>query len=642
MGRLAKLESSPREAPARPELSAAWPWALALIAAGLVVYSNSFWGPFLFDDASSITLNPTIRGLTPISNWFNSTRSLGLFTFALNYAAGGLEVRGYHVTNLAIHLAAGLALFGLISRTLLTMPLAERYGKLARPLAFSIALLWLVHPLQTQAVTYIAQRFESLMGLLFLLTVYCFVRGTGSKRPWAWYAASLLACAAGMRVKEVMIAAPLIVLWYDRAFLSRSWKDVFNHKGYYFGLLVITLLLMGPILQSVAAVVAPQLASTKPMDQPTAPVQFETAAWVKGMTPLDYLASQPGVILKYLRVAFYPTAQCFDYGLAVPTTASEVWLPALVILGLLAATAWSIWKCPAVGFLGGWFFLILAPSSSIMPVKDLAAEHRMYLPLAAVVVAVVIAGYELWQAAIRRQSAPQRKSTLLRWLGPIVMTIAVVALGWQTWLRNLDYQDILRLWQDTAEKAPLNARAHYSVAHELLEQGDFARAVDAANECIRLDPLYTDAYHVRGVAKAEQQDLGAAIENFTACIKTNPAYFKAFHDRGLAYQLQGQLDKAIADFHQLVKLVPVPRSYQARAAARALKGEHRQAIDDLNQALQANPALGAAYRKRAESLFELGDYSAAWADVKLCRSFGGTVSPEFLRKLTAASPEPNN
>jgi protein O-mannosyl-transferase len=546
------------------------------------------------------------------------------------------------VVNLSIHLAAGLVLFGLVSRTLVKWRLAARYEAVARPLAFSIAVLWLVHPLQTQSVTYIAQRFESLMGLFFLLTIYCFARAVDGKRAWLWYLASLVSCAAGMRVKEVMIVAPLLVMWYDRAFVSKTWRDMLQHKGYYAGLLVTTLLLMGPILRSVAAVVAPQLTSTTPIEHPNPPVQFETAAWVKGITPLDYLASQPGAILTYLRVAFYPPAQCFDYGVGVPTTASEIWLPALVILGLLAATVWSIWKYPAASFLGGWFFLILAPSSSIVPVKDLAVEHRMYLPLAAMLVVAVIAGYEFWQVALKQQSARQPASWTLKWLGPVVMTIAVVALGWQTWLRNIDYQSVLRLWQDTAGKAPQNARAHYSIAHELLEQGDLAHAVEAASRCVYFDPTYAEAYHVRGVAKAEQQDFAAAIENFSECVKQNPSYFKGYHDRGLAYQFQGDLDKAIADFDHLIKLAPVPRSYQARAAALAKRGDHRRAIDDLNQALQMNPASSETYRRRAESLYELGDYQAAWADVKLCRSFGGTVAPAFLELLDAGSPEPRD
>ena len=170
-------------------------------------------------------------------------------SLALNYAVSGCDVRGYHVTNLAIHLAAALLLFGIVRRTL---PRFRGCGggqqlarlQLATPLALAIALLWAVHPLQTESVTYIVQRAESLMGLFYLLTLYCFLRGAGSARAIFWYAGSVLACLLGMATKEVMVSAPLVVLLYDRTFLAGSFREAWRRRWAYYLALAATWLLL--------------------------------------------------------------------------------------------------------------------------------------------------------------------------------------------------------------------------------------------------------------------------------------------------------------------------------------------------------------------------------------------------------------
>jgi len=169
-----------------------------LVVAGAAAYSNSFGGPFILDDLRLIPDNPALRG--DVSPWhlaFSSnfrTRPVIALTVALNHALGGFNVVGYHVVNLIIHLLAAVVLFGVVRRTLRLPALAGRFGEASTGLALAIALLWMLHPLQTQSVTYIIQRCESLMGLFFLLTLYAVIRGTTSPRPWAWYGAAILSC----------------------------------------------------------------------------------------------------------------------------------------------------------------------------------------------------------------------------------------------------------------------------------------------------------------------------------------------------------------------------------------------------------------------------------------------------------------
>ena len=165
-------------------------------------------------------------------------------SLAINYALGGMATWGYHALNLAIHILAGLTLFGVVRRTLLQPSLLTRFGQAALSLALAVAVIWTIHPLQTEAVTYIAQRAESLMGLFYLLTVYCFIRGTESETPGIWYKLSVAACLLGMASKEVMISAPLMVLLYDRTFVGGSFRQAWERRRpLYMGLFGTWLLL---------------------------------------------------------------------------------------------------------------------------------------------------------------------------------------------------------------------------------------------------------------------------------------------------------------------------------------------------------------------------------------------------------------
>ena len=224
-------------------------WAIGvLVLLTLAAYSNSFSGVFVFDDLSSIAENPTIRQLWPIgqcpppcrlSHSLNQQihgRPLLNLSFAVNYALGGLAVVGYHALNLAVNLANALLLFGLLRRTFALPVLREKFGDHALALAFAIALLWAVHPLQSASVTYIVQRAESLVSLFYLLTLYCMVRGVESGKPAGWYAGAVLACLLGMSTKEVMVTAPVVVLLYDWMFLAGSLTEALRRRGLIGGL----------------------------------------------------------------------------------------------------------------------------------------------------------------------------------------------------------------------------------------------------------------------------------------------------------------------------------------------------------------------------------------------------------------------
>lgn len=256
---LSKLKKKDRVVPTQPSGSVSrWAVFLAgaiLVLAALAAYHNSFSGPFIWDDLLSITDNPTIRhfgsALSPPNDVGVGGRPIGNLTLALNYALGGTEVWGYHAFNLLIHTLAGLTLFGIVRRTLQRPVLNERFGTFALPLALAVAVIWTVHPLQTEAVTYITQRYESMMGLFYLLTLYCFVRSVESAAPAKWQILSVVACLLGVMSKEIIVTAPVMVLLYDRTFVAGSFLEAWRRRWrYYLGLASMWLLLV-PLLTGV-------------------------------------------------------------------------------------------------------------------------------------------------------------------------------------------------------------------------------------------------------------------------------------------------------------------------------------------------------------------------------------------------------
>ena len=386
---------------------------LILCAAGVLAYSNSLHAPFVFDDRFHIADNALVHQFWPWQILTHSSRPIVQLSLAWNYMLGGLDPWGYHVFNMVVHILAALVLYGVVGRTLSSSLLKAKFGRSAHWLAGLVAAIWLLHPIETQAVTYIVQRGESLMGLFYLLTLYCVIRHSESGRSrqadW-WKAAAVVSCLVGMACKGGMTTAPIVVLLYDRAFLSRSWSGLMRRKGLYLGLAATWL-------------VYPLVLANSPAEwKDTAGFGYTGVSW------LQYARTQPAVILHYLRLTVWPDSLCLDYAWPVARTAGEIVPQSLVILGLLSATIWAWRRSPAIGFLGVWFFLILAPSSSFIPIADLAFEHRMYLSSAAVITLGVVGLYLLGQ---RFSGAGNVKLRVFGWVAAslVVATMASLTIG---------------------------------------------------------------------------------------------------------------------------------------------------------------------------------------------------------------------
>ena len=305
----------------------------------LLAFSNSLGVKFVFDDEAGIVDNPMIRQVFPIGRFLNSSQPLTDFSLALNYAYGGLEAAGYHGVNLVIHVAAGLVLFGLIRRTFRLPGTPKSWRGRADAVALIASALWLVHPLQTESVTYLVQRSESMMGLFYLLALYGANRASDSPRRGAWYAFAVVACAAAMASKSVAVTAPVVIALYDRTFLFASWRATIKARWpLYTGLLATYLV-------PLALGVFHGLFFESPE---TATVGFG----FKGITPIEYLQTQPGVILHYFGLIIWPIGQCLDYAWPVALSVSEIVISAGVIGVLLLIALVEVCRDRVGGLLG--------------------------------------------------------------------------------------------------------------------------------------------------------------------------------------------------------------------------------------------------------------------------------------------------
>ena len=547
------------------------PW-LILLAAGLIIlaalgtYHNSFGGPFILDDTDSIPKNPTIRQLFSIKEVLSpptqgqavQNRPIVNFSLAIDYWFGGLEVTSYHVSNLIMHVLAGLALFGVVRRTLRLPIMPEVLRGPSTGLALVIALIWTVHPLQTNAVTYVIQRTELLVGLFYLLTLYCVIRGDSSTRSVFWYAAAVISCVLGMGSKEVMVLAPLLIFLYDRVFLCNCVKEVFRRRwALYVGLgatwgLIIALHIVNPYVSQRAL-----------------------------MGPLDYASRQFEAITTYLKLCFWPGPLILDYG---PGKTPSFWqaLPhAIFVIALLIATLVGVRYKPRIGFLGVWFFCLLAPSSSFVALNEWAAEKRMYLPLAAVVVAVVLGGYALLA----------RRARLGRVLGYILVGAVVVVFGLLTIDRNYDYVSEISIWDLTIHQVPDNHRAYANRGFAYSAQGDYDLAIRDYDKALELNPSYAYAYNNRGLAYGRTGKFDLAIRDFDQAVALHPELAEAHNNRGMAYKSKGSYNRAIRDFGIAIELNPrYAEAYYNQGLAYSSKGERDKAILEFERALQVAQA----------------------------------------------------
>lgn len=550
-----------------------------IVVVGLVLYANSFTIPFMFDDYFEISSNPMVKTIEPLLDYVTRSRGIPALTFALNYRWGGFDVWGFHLVNVLIHLANGVLVYALVLRTLRLPGLRQRYRDAAEVLAGLVALVFVVHPLQTMAASYIVQRAESIAVFFYLLTLLLFsVASTTADRTrrFTLYAAAAFAAVLGVVSKEIVATVPLAALLYRLCFLPAPPERSRGARLALAALLLLPLafgvLLARPYLFPAAQTLAP--------DVPRAWLYIPTAGFqLEGVSSWQYLLTQFGIILWYLRLYVLPTRQCFDYGwpLVESPWGADVLVPLAVLLAIVAVALACYRRYPLATFSLLWLFITLAPTSSIIPLRDAAFEQRMYLPIVGLSWLLVVGGFDLlgWLAARIGQHA-----TTLRRAGVAALAVWMTMLGAATIARNNVLSDPIALAADTIEKAPHNWRSHSSYGEALLTAGRGGEAMPALEEAIRLNPRAGSAR----VQLGQLYSQASRYEDAEAVLKPAAA---------------AQEESVAAAAH--VQLASI---WQAR-------GDFRMATWELQQALSLKPGWALAHRQLAQLYAKLGLWYAA-------------------------------
>jgi protein O-mannosyl-transferase len=572
-------------------LNRSLPGILLIILAGFLSYSNTFHVPFVLDDKLAIVDNQGIRGLKDIYGG-PPTRILAYFTFALNYHFGGLEVAGYHAVNLCIHLITALLVYWLVRLTFRTPFLrGSRFAPRAGLVALLAALLFVVHPVQTQAVTYIVQRIASLATMFFLLAVVLYVlarlksevqdsrnkgqatagKGEGAQEthdkregvrkgfgPGSWtsnlapvflLAGSVLAAVLAMKTKEISFTLPLAILLYELFFFQSAWQRRLLYLLPVMATLPIVPLTVLGIGESTGDIVSDIDGQLRPDDT--------------SIPRLHYLFTQFRVIGTYLRLLALPANQNLDYDYPVYTTffTPPVFLSFLLLASLMAVAIYlhrisrqSAARRPTPDFHNPaastqafdpalrlisfgilWFFLALSIESSLIPIDDVIFEHRLYLPSFGALAAFAV----LFLLGMERIRLLGIKLTI------VIAGIMVASLALATFQRNHVWGDDVRLWQDVVRKSPAKARPYNNLGVALTEAGRYREAIEILAVAIEVKPSHPHAYNNLGRAYILTDQTRAALPLLNRAILLDPNYVDAHINLAAALNIEGKFSEAI-------------------------------------------------------------------------------------------------
>ena len=376
---------------------------LAITILGTIIYSNTFNASWHFDDNTTIVENYNIRDLKK-TVLGGGSRWLGFITFALNYYFGKLDVFGYHLVNTCIHLISAILVYFLVLLSFKTPCLKDtKISHYTASLSLASGLLFVAHPIQTQAVTYIVQRFASLATLFYLLSLVFFIKARlhnlEGKRFYfiphlAWYLGSLVSAFLAMKTKEISITLPAIIMLYEFCFFSLSLRTLVRKLAYLIPFLlaffIIPLSRYGIGLFGISGGTFIGIAEVGDV---IGQATQETTA----ISRTDYLLTQFNVIVTYIRLLFFPVNQNLDYDYPLshtlfefPTFLSFLFLASIIIFGV-----WMFRRSQLISFGIFWFFTTISVESSIIPIRDVIFEHRVYLPSVGFVIFLTVAIYQM-------------------------------------------------------------------------------------------------------------------------------------------------------------------------------------------------------------------------------------------------------
>lgn len=574
--------------------------AFLVVLFGLLAYANSFSVPFQLDDEWAIEQNPLIRNLsfflhpslvaaTPLNAELRHqfyTRQVGFLSLAVNYALHGTTRAGYHAVNLLFHLASALLIAGIVRLLLQTPFCRQRGGSLSvelppeEYLPFCTALLFVVHPLQTAAVTYTIQRLAVMATFFSLAALAFYLRSRleqSGRRRILFYAAALLAALLAVFSKEISFTLPLLIVLADRLFLEGPWKK--------------RALLLAPFVALMAIIPLEYLFRAQ-AGKAAGPLSVDDAISINNFThtaKLDYLYTQFRVIVRYIGLLFFPSGLNLDHAVMLSRSffdpaviASCCLLSAVASAGIylfvrsqkISDDRTALFRLTAFGL--AWFFIALSVESSIIPNAELMFEHRVYYPSFGFLLAVV--------SGLAALFAGKRALFI-----PLVLVVASL-FGLLTFARNTVWADTVTLWEDAARKSPDKARPFNNLGKYYLLRGRAEEALAAYQRAVSLEPGFADHYVNAGNASLALGRQEAAAAAYLQALQFDPRNPRAHMNLGLLSAAAGHIEEARRYYREALRYAPGDPEVLFNMGSLELEaGDGEAALAALRSALTANP-----------------------------------------------------
>jgi Flp pilus assembly protein TadD len=567
---------------------------LSLLAVVVIlIYADTLTSPFIFDDLPNIFHNPHIRvpslSLENLA-WagFQSpigSRPVANISFALNHYFNGYNPVGYHVLNILIHLACGIFLYLLAKATLQTPALRTRYEKFGW-IPFLAVFIWLVHPLQTQSVTYVVQRMNSMAAMFYVLSMLFYVKfrmSTVAWKKWTLLAGCVLSAILAFGTKEISATLPLFIVLYEWYFfqdLGRQWA----RRNF---------LLLGGVclLFIIIALVYVDFD----------PARILGGYGIRDFTPAQRLLTQSRVIIFYISLMLWPNPSrlnldhdfALSYSLLNP---SSTLIAITVIIVLIAFAILVARKEPLLSFSIIWFFGNLVIESSIIGL-ELVFEHRTYLPTTFAILAIVCLIFRCLRHAL-----------------PAVIALSLVGTLFCAWTyaRNQVWADEITLYQDCAAKSPGKARPQNNLGAALSRQGRLPEAIELYRVALGIKPEYGDAHYNLGYALSKTGKLDEGLIHFREAVRIEPKQVKYLNNLGVALALKGNYEEAIDHLTKALKINPSDAdAHNNLGLAFKKQGDLNAAMQHFSRAVSLDPRHPDAIYNRGVILMEDGQLEAA-------------------------------
>jgi tetratricopeptide (TPR) repeat protein len=516
--------------------------AMALLISGLALYYPSLQSrTFYFDDRFSIEHNEVIRtiSLPGIFDAFN-TRFLPGLSFAFNYQVSAQDPAGYRLVNLLIHGLNAFLVYVLVKLTAsIISPQGPAFSSRRQWPAFFASMLFLCHPVQTETVNFITQRFVLMATFFYLLTLVFYIKYKIEFKK-IYLVTSILAAAAAMFCKEFVVTLPVMLVLYEFFFLRASQESMTSRCRRLLPFFVIVLIVPVLLLRTPSGAV-PAAKIADPSDITRAHKSIDRKA---------YFLTELNVIRTYVRLLVLPIDQNLDYDYPITHKVDQRTLISAGFLLCLLAVAWMTYRSYRIISFGIlWFFVALSVESSIIPIGQVITEYRLYLASIGFVLLVT--------HLIYAGKADTKKLNM-------IAALLIMAFSMLTFQRNRVWGDELSLWNDVVQKSPHKARGYNYRGLAFYSKGDLAHALSDFNTALEIDPKDMGPYNNRANIYIRQGKFAQAIADITTAIEIEPSLAVLYNNRAIIYYQLGQYEKSQEDvrraqalgfdvYHPLVK-----------------------------------------------------------------------------------------